>query len=63
MAWLVPRCKSNYKSQAELTTAFNMLKDQDIRERWFKAIPRPRADYDKCKQLKVSSNTFIYHNC
>ena len=63
MACLVPGCKSNYKGQSEFSTVFNFLKDQDPREKWFRAIPPPRADYENNKQLKVSSNSFVYHNC
>ena len=59
MACLVPGCKSNYKGQVEFTTAFNFPKDQDLREKWIRAIPRPKADYENNKQLKVSYKLFL----
>ena len=63
MACLVPGCKSNYKWQAEFTTAFYFPKDHDLPEKSFRAIPPTRAHYDNNKQLEVSSNSFVYHNC
>lgn len=66
MACIVPGCKSNYKSQDEFTTSFNFPKDQELREKWYRAIPRSRADYENNKQLKVSlllSHSIIPSHC
>ena len=54
MACVVPGCKSNYKSQAESTSSFHFPKDLMLLEEWFRAIPRPRKDYEANKQMRVS---------
>ncbi|KAI6650544.1 Protein kinase C-binding protein 1-like isoform X3 [Oopsacas minuta] len=62
MTCSVPGCKSNYRSQHKFTTTFNFPKVREIREKWFRAIPRPRSDYEDNKQLKVCIKHFREHD-
>ncbi|KAI6646371.1 hypothetical protein LOD99_9242 [Oopsacas minuta] len=41
-----PGCRSNYLGEDKSTSIFNFPKDVRLRELWFKAIPRPRKDYE-----------------
>ena len=50
---IVPGCKSNYHTQSEFTSVFSFPNDVTMREKWFRAIPRPREDYETNKHLKV----------
>ena len=51
---LVPGCKSNYHGQDEFTSVFSFPTGTIMREKWFRAIPRPREDYEMDKHLKLS---------
>ena len=53
MTCVVPGCKSNYHSESGFTSVFSFPIDEDIREKWFRAIPRSREDYEMHKQLKL----------
>ena len=50
---VVPGCNSNYQNQSNFTSIFYVPKDIVLREKWFRAIPRPREDYEMNKHLKV----------
>ena len=54
MTCVVPGCNSNYKSQEHRTPTFSFPKDKEMCERWFRAIPRPKEDYEANAKLRVS---------
>ena len=61
MTCLVPGCKSNYSDKDEYISVFSFPTDVETREKWFRAIPRPREDYEMNKRLKVlCHNMFFY---
>ena len=53
MCCVVPGCSLNYRGEHS-TIVFNFPKDVDPREKWFRAIPRPRQDYQKNHCIKFS---------
>ena len=57
---IVPGCNSNYHNQIKFTSIFSFPNDIVLREKWFRAIPRPREDYEMNKHLKV--NFLLLHN-
>ena len=57
---IVPGCNSNYHNQIKFTFIFSFPNDIVLREKWFRAIPRPREDYEMNKHLKV--NFLLLHN-
>ena len=58
MSCLVPGCRSNYLGEDTSTSIFNFPKDERLREQWFRAIPRPRKDYEDNKHMKVFNWNF-----
>lgn len=53
MACLVPGCKANYCVKDEYIPVFSFPADNETREKWFRAIPRQREDYEMNKRLRV----------
>ena len=53
MACLVPGCKSNYCDKVEYIPVFSFPADNETREKWFRAIPRRREDYEMNTRLRV----------
>lgn len=51
MPCLVPGCRSNYLGEDTSTSIFIFPKDERLREQWFRAIPRPRKDYEDNKHM------------
>ena len=62
MSCIVPGCSSNYRGEEHFTKVFSFPKDYEVREKWFRAIPRPREDYQDNKNIKVSIIIFFSHN-
>ena len=58
MSCVAPGCTSNYKSQEHRTPSFAFPSDEEIREKWFRAIPRRREDYEGNVRLRVCLNHF-----
>ena len=54
MSCIVHGCSSNYRGEEHFTKVFSFPKDYEVREKWFRAIPRPREDYQDNKNIKVS---------
>ena len=46
MSCVASGCTSNYKSQVHRTPSFAFPSDEEIREKWFRATPRRREDYE-----------------
>ena len=62
MSCIVPGCSSNYRGEEHFTKVFSFPKDDEVREKWFRAIPRPREDYKNNKNLKASTFIFLFIN-
>ena len=64
MTCLVPAgCKSNDRSQADsYVSTFSFPIDVETREKWFRAIPRQKGDYEKNKRFLVSCYSNLYCN-
>ena len=58
---IVPGCNSNYHNQIKFTSIFSFPNDILLREKWFRAISRPREDYEMNKHLKVNF-LLLLHN-
>ncbi|KAI6652380.1 hypothetical protein LOD99_7394 [Oopsacas minuta] len=59
MTCLVPGCKSNYHSQGDsYVPTFSFPTDVETREKWFRAIPRPKGDYEENKRFLVCIHHF-----
>ena len=58
MYCVAPECTSNDKSQEHRTPSFAFPSDEEIREKWFRAIPRRREDYEGNIRLWVCLNHF-----
>ena len=57
MSCVAPGCTSNYKSQEQRTPSFAFPIDEEIREKWFRAIPRRREDYEESLDCGYASTT------
>ena len=62
MACLVPGCKSNYCDKVEYIPVFSFPADNETREKWFRAIPRRREDYEMNTRLRVCWIIHYNHN-
>ena len=49
MSCIVPGCSSYYRGEEHSTKVFSFPKDYEVRGKWFRAIPRPREDYQDKK--------------
>ena len=63
MTCLVPGCKSNYYDKDEYVPVFSFPTDVETREKWFRAIPRQREDYEMNKRLKVLRHNILFLYC
>ena len=58
----VPGCKSKYGTQGDYVLTFSCPIDEETRQKWFRAIPRRREDYEMNKRLKVRHYDRLHYN-